>query len=55
MSDRSASPELLTTRFEGPAPEVAVSTDRIKRGLIVAPLLIAVSCISSGASHGFFW
>jgi hypothetical protein len=42
MSDRSVSPELITTRFEGPAPEVAVSTDMIKRGLIVAPLLIAV-------------
>jgi hypothetical protein len=42
MSDRSASPELITTRFEGPAPEVAVSTDMIKRGLIVAPLLMAV-------------
>jgi hypothetical protein len=33
---------LITTRFDGPAPEVAVSTDMIKRGLIVAPLLIAV-------------
>ena len=42
MSDRSASPELITTRFDGPAPEVAVSRDMIKRGLIVAPLLIAV-------------
>ena len=42
MSDRGASPELITTRFDGPAPEVAVSTDMIKRGLIVAPLLIAV-------------
>lgn len=42
MSDRNASPELITTRFDGPAPEVAVSTDMIKRGLIVAPLLIAV-------------
>lgn len=42
MSDRSASPDLITTRFDGPAPEVAVSTDMIKRGLIVAPLLIAV-------------
>jgi hypothetical protein len=42
MSERSASPELITTRFDGPAPEVAVSTDMIKRGLIVAPLLIAV-------------
>ena len=42
MSDRSASPELITTRFDGPAPEVAVSSDMIKRGLLVAPLLIAV-------------
>jgi hypothetical protein len=42
VSDRSASPDLITTRFDGPAPEVAVSTDMIKRGLIVAPLLIAV-------------
>ncbi len=42
MSDRSASPELITTRFEGPAPEVAVSTDMIKRGLVAAPVLVAV-------------
>lgn len=42
MSERSASPDVMTTRFDGPAPEVAVSTDMIKRGLIVAPLLIAV-------------
>lgn len=42
MSDRSASPDLLTTRLEGPAPEIEVSTDMIKRGLIVAPALIAV-------------
>lgn len=42
MSDRSASPDLITTRFDGPAPEVAVSTDMIKRGLIAAPVLIAI-------------
>ena len=42
MSDRSATPDLITTRFDGPAPEVAVSTDMIKRGLLVAPVLIAV-------------
>ena len=30
--------DLFTTRFEGPAPEVDVSTDMIKRGLIVAPM-----------------
>ena len=42
MSDRKASPDLITTRFDGPAPEVTVSTDMIKRGLVVAPVLIAV-------------
>ena len=42
MSDRGTSPDVMTTRFDGPAPEVAISTDMIKRGLIVAPLLIAV-------------
>ena len=42
MSDRTSSPELVTTRLEGPAPEVTVSKDMIKRGLVVAPALIAV-------------
>jgi hypothetical protein len=42
MSDRSTSPDLITTRFDGPAPEVAVSTDMIKRGLVAAPVLIAI-------------
>ncbi len=42
MSDRSSSPDLFSTRLEGPAPEVAVSTDMIKRGVLVAPVLIAV-------------
>jgi hypothetical protein len=32
----------FTTRLDGPAPEVAVSKDMIRRGLIVAPMLIAV-------------
>jgi len=48
MSDRSASPDLITTRFDGPAPEVAISTDMIKRGLLVAPLLIAVCGVTWG-------
>jgi hypothetical protein len=48
MTDRSASPDLITTRFDGPAPEVAVSTDMIKRGLVVAPVLIAVCGIIWG-------
>ena len=42
MSDRKASPDLITPRFDGPAPEVAVSTDMIKRGLVVSPVLIAI-------------
>jgi len=33
---------MLTTRVEGPAPEVQISADLVKRGLIVAPLLVAV-------------
>jgi hypothetical protein len=39
----------MTTRFEGPAPEVGVSNDMIKRGLVVAPLLIAVCGVIWGA------
>ena len=34
--------DVFTTRFDGPAPEVGVSRDMIRRGLIAAPLLIAV-------------
>lgn len=32
----------FTTRLEGPAPEVSVTKDMVKRGLIVAPVLIAI-------------
>jgi len=35
-------PFSMDAPLPGPAPEVAVSNDMIKRGLIVAPLLIAV-------------
>lgn len=38
----------MTTRFEGPAPEVGVSNDMIKRGLAVAPLLIGVCAVIWG-------
>ena len=48
MTDRNGSADLLTTRLEGPAPEVAVSGDMIKRGLLVAPLLLAVSGVIWG-------
>ena len=39
---------VFTTRLEGPSPEVHVSTDMIKRGLIVAPVLIAVCAVIWG-------
>jgi hypothetical protein len=43
VSDTSA----MTTALAGPAPEVAVTKDMVRRGLIVAPLLIAIC--------GFIW
>jgi hypothetical protein len=44
------STDILTTRFEGPAPEVSVSSDMIRRGLIVAPILIAVCAVIWGGN-----
>ena len=40
MTDPST--EIFTARVAGPAPEVEVSTDMIKRGLVVAPVLVAI-------------
>ncbi|MBI4935606.1 MAG: ATP synthase subunit I [Actinobacteria bacterium] len=37
----------MTTALPGPSPEVAVTKDMVRRGLIVAPLLIAIC--------GFVW
>ena len=42
------SPDLLTTRFDGPSPEISVSSDMVKRGLIVAPVLIGVCAVIWG-------
>ena len=42
--------DVLGTRFDGPAPEVGVSKDMIKRGLIVAPLLIAICGVIWGVN-----
>jgi len=42
MSAGTPEVDAMTMRLEGPAPEVAVSTDMIKRGLLAAPLLLAV-------------
>jgi len=38
---------LVTTALSGPAPEVAVTKDMVRRGLIVAPVMITVC--------GFIW
>ncbi len=48
MSERTPSADVMTTRLEGPSPEVAVSTDMIKRGLLVGPVLIAVCAVIWG-------
>lgn len=38
----------MSTRFDGPAPEVSVSTDIVKRGLMVAPVIIGVCAVIWG-------
>ena len=40
--------EVATTRLDGPAPEVHISRDMIRRGLIAAPLLVAVGAVIWG-------
>ncbi|MGH9133095.1 MAG: ATP synthase subunit I [Ilumatobacteraceae bacterium] len=44
---------MLSTRLEGPAPEVSVSLDMVKRGLIAAPVLIAACGVIWGADGAF--
>ncbi len=39
---RSGENTAFTTRLDGPAPEVSVSKDMVRRGIIVAPVLIAI-------------
>jgi hypothetical protein len=48
---------LITTRLDGPAPEVHVSRDMIRRGLIVAPVLVALCALiwsADGAWSGAY-
>jgi hypothetical protein len=42
MTDSPSTGSPMTTRFDGAAPEVEISRDMIRRGLIVAPVLIAI-------------
>jgi hypothetical protein len=41
MSDRTAASPFVT-RLDGPAPEMGVGKDMLRRGLIAAPLLVAI-------------
>ena len=45
----SGQADAFVTRLDGPSVEVAVSTDMVKRGAIVAPLLIIVCGVIWGA------
>lgn len=40
----------FTTRLDGPAPEVDVTKDLSKRGLLVAPIIIAVCAVIWGGN-----
>lgn len=52
MNDMStASP--ITTSLSGPAPEVGVTKDMVRRGLIVAPLIIAVCGVMWGMNGAY--
>jgi len=44
----TASP--LTTRLEGPAPEVQVTKDMVRRGLMVSPVLVGICAAIWGGS-----
>ena len=41
--DAATNASILNASLQGPAPEVEISTDMIKRGIVVAPVLIALS------------
>ncbi len=43
----------MTAPLPGPAPEVTVSNDMVKRGLMVAPVLIAISGLIWGLDGAF--
>jgi hypothetical protein len=43
----------MTTALPGPAPEVAVTKDMVRRGLIVAPVLIAICGVIWGLNGAY--
>ena len=48
---QASTPSPIATRLEGGAPEVQISRDMIRRGLIVGPVLIAICGVIWGM-HG---
>ena len=51
MVDPTPSP--ITTRLEGESPEIEVSLDILKRGAVVAPVIVAVCAVFAGLDGVF--
>ena len=47
-ADQDQGAELFTSRLDGPPTEVHVSRDMVKRGLIVAPVLVGICAVIWG-------
>ncbi len=50
MSARIDQPDPFTTRLDGPSPEVRISIDIVRRGLMVAPILVAACALVWGTA-----
>ena len=44
----ASTPDPMTTRLEGEAPEITVSLDILKRGAYVSPIIVAVCAVFAG-------
>lgn len=43
-------PDTALVRFDGPAPEVAISTDLVRKGVMVAPAIVGLSWLIWGSA-----
>ena len=48
MTPVATTPDPMTTRLEGEAPEITVSLDILKRGAYVSPIIVAVCAVFAG-------
>ena len=48
MTIVAATPDPMTTRLEGEAPEITVSLDILKRGAYASPVIVAVCAVFAG-------